>query len=521
MADLIHLSLQSGRPWPLGASCTGTGVNFAVWAPDATAVELCLFDDDGCVEQARLSLPACSEGVWHGFLPGGRPGIVYGLRAHGPWAPQQGHRFNPAKLLLDPWAHEVVGRYGRQAPGPVDDPQQAAALAAELALHVGSSPDDPNRPDPRDNAATALKARVPAPEHRRPRPRRPRVPPELTVLYEAHVRGMTNLNKDVPPQIRGTYAGLAHPSVIEYLKKLGITALELMPIHQFVNDSFLQEKGLSNYWGYNTIGFFAPHNAYSSSGQRGEQVNEFKSMVKAYHRAGMEVILDVVYNHTAEGNHLGPTFSLRGIDNAAYYRLTHDNPRFYMDYTGTGNTLNMMHPHVLQLIMEADVDGLIGAGRHERSSERATWRNGYRDRSLDTRVGTLNLKIPKLRAGSYFPGFLEPRKMVEKALVAVIQEAWIGGVSTRRVDELVQAMGMTGISKSSVSKLCKDIDERVNAFLKRPGEVVVSIGPAIDTQGLPPDEINRRAEAWVEGEMHRLFPHHYKHRHHPRETSAA
>lgn len=351
MADLIHLSLQSGRPWPLGASCTGTGVNFAVWAPDATAVELCLFDDDGCVEQARLSLPACSEGVWHGFLPGGRPGIVYGLRAHGPWAPQQGHRFNPAKLLLDPWAHEVVGRYGRQAPGPVDDPQQAAALAAELALHVGSSPDDPNRPDPRDNAATALKARVPAPEHRRPRPRRPRVPPELTVLYEAHVRGLTMAHPDVPPELRGSYAALAHPAMIAHYKALGVTTLSLLPLHFRADEAALQLRGLANHWGYSPIAWLAPEPRYASGRPGTTPGDELMDAIDTLHAEGLEVIIDVVFNHSAEVDRLGPTLSLRGLANAHYYHLGPHGA--YLNWTGCGNAVKLAEPRVVELVLGA------------------------------------------------------------------------------------------------------------------------------------------------------------------------
>ena len=347
MADLIHLSLQSGRPWPLGASCTGTGVNFAVWAPDATALELCLFDDDGCVEHARLRLPACSEGVWHGFLPGGRPGIVYGLRAHGPWAPQQGQRFNPAKLLLDPWAQDVVGRYGRQAPGLADDPQ----LVTELALHLGACPADPTRPDPHDNAATALKARVPAPEHRRPRPRRPRVPAELTVLYEAHVRGLTMAHPGIPPELRGSYAALAHPAMIAHYKALGVTTLSLLPLHFRADEAALQLRGLANHWGYSPIAWLAPEPRYASGRPGTTPGDELMDAIDALHAEGLEVIIDVVFNHSAEVDRLGPTLSLRGLANAHYYHLGPHGA--YLNWTGCGNAVKLAEPRVVELVLGA------------------------------------------------------------------------------------------------------------------------------------------------------------------------
>ncbi len=354
MTDTPHPPLQAGRPWPLGAASTGTGVNFAVWAPDATAIELCLFDDDGRIEQARLRLPVCTEGVWHGFLPGGRPGIVYGLRAHGPWAPRQGHRFNPAKLLLDPWAQDVVGRYGRQAPGPADDPQQAAELAAELALHLGSSPADPGRPDPHDNAAVALKARVPAPEHRRPRPRRPRVPADLTVLYEAHVRGLTMAHPGVPPELRGSYAALAHPAMIAHYKALGVTTLSLLPVHFRADEAALQRRGLANYWGYAPIAWLAPETRYASGRPGTTPGGELRDAIDTLHAEGIEVIIDVVFNHSAELDHTGPTLSLRGLANARYYHLgPHGEP---LDWTGCGNAINLAEPRVVELV--------IGALRH-------------------------------------------------------------------------------------------------------------------------------------------------------------
>ena len=276
--------------------------------------------------------------VWHNYLPGIQPGQRYGYRVYGPYDPAKGLRCNPNKLLLDPYAKAIEGN--------IDGDES-------LYSYWFKSPEDVTSMNTLDSAPHTMKSAVVNPYFDWGNDQQPNISYHDSVIYEAHVRGMTNLNLDVPPDIRGTYAGLAYPSVIEYLRKLGVTAIELMPIHQFVNDSFLQEKGLSNYWGYNTIGFFAPHNAYSSSGQRGEQVNEFKSMVKAYHRAGMEVILDVVYNHTAEGNNLGPTLRFKGIDNGAYYRLVDNDRRHYFDTTGTGNSLLMRSPHALQLITDS------------------------------------------------------------------------------------------------------------------------------------------------------------------------
>ena len=302
--------------YPLGASYDGAGVNFALFSQVAQKVELCLFDEED--NETRIEMTEQNSYVWHNYLPGIQPGQRYGYRVYGPYDPMQGLRCNPNKLLLDPYAKAIEGN--------IDGDES-------LYSYWFKSPDDVTSMNTLDSAPHTMKAAV--------------VNPYFDWGNDQH------LNMDVPPDIRGTYAGLAYPSVIEYLKKLGVTAIELMPIHQFVNDSFLQEKGLSNYWGYNTIGFFAPHNAYSSSGQRGEQVNEFKSMVKAYHRAGMEVILDVVYNHTAEGNNRGPTLSFKGIDNGAYYRLVDNDRRHYFDTTGTGNSLLMRSPHALQLITDS------------------------------------------------------------------------------------------------------------------------------------------------------------------------
>ena len=322
--------------YPLGASYDGAGVNFALFSQVAEKVELCLFDEED--HETRIEMTEQNSYVWHNYIPGLQPGQRYGYRVYGPYNPARGQRCNPSKLLLDPYAKAIEGNID-------DDPS--------LFSYDMSNPDDINAINTQDSAAHTMKSVVVNPYFDWGNDQHPNISYHDSVIYEAHVRGMTNLNQDVPPDIRGTYAGLAYPAVIDYLKKLGITAIELMPIHQFVNDSFLQQKGLSNYWGYNTIGFFAPHNAYSSVGERGQQVNEFKSMVKAYHRAGMEVILDVVYNHTAEGNHMGPTLSFKGIDNQAYYRLVDNDPYHYFDTTGTGNSLLMRSPHALQLITDS------------------------------------------------------------------------------------------------------------------------------------------------------------------------
>jgi len=322
--------------YPLGASYDGAGVNFALYSQVAQKVELCLFDEHDA--ETRIEMTEQNSYVWHNYIPGLQPGQRYGYRVYGPYDPMHGLRCNPNKLLLDPYAKAIEGN--------IDGDES-------LFSYWFKSPDDTSAMNDLDSAAHTMKSAVINPYFDWGNDQHPYISYHDSVIYEAHVRGMTNLNMDVPPDIRGTYAGLAYPSVIEYLKKLGVTAIELMPIHQFVNDSFLQEKGLSNYWGYNTIGFFAPHNAYSSSGERGEQVNEFKSMVKVYHHAGMEVILDVVYNHTAEGNHMGPTLSFKGIDNASYYRLVEGDQQHYFDTTGTGNSLLMRSPHALQLITDS------------------------------------------------------------------------------------------------------------------------------------------------------------------------
>lgn len=322
--------------YPFGAHYDGAGVNFAIYSQVAEKVELCLFDDQD--HETRIEMTEQNSYIWHNYLPGIQPGQRYGYRVYGPYDPNRGLRCNPNKLLLDPYAYAIEGN--------IDSDES-------LFSYWFKSPDDNSSMNTLDSADHTMKSVVVNPYFDWGADRHPNIPYHDSVIYEAHVRGMTNLNLDVPPDIRGTYAGLAYPTVIEYLKNLGITTIELMPIHQFVNDTFLQEKGLSNYWGYNTIGFFAPHNAYSSSGERGEQVNEFKSMVKAYHRAGMEVVLDVVYNHTAEGNDRGPTLSFKGIDNQAYYRLVDGDPQHYFDTTGTGNSLLMRSPRALQVITDS------------------------------------------------------------------------------------------------------------------------------------------------------------------------
>jgi len=310
------------------------------FSENATKVELCLFDGkNGNRQVAKIRMPEQTQQVWHAYLPDARPGQLYGYRVHGPYEPQAGHRFNPAKLLLDPYAKAIGGEVRW------DD--------ALFGYPVGPDPDADFSKDERDSAPYMPKCVVVDPAFDWEDDARPRIPWHKTIIYETHVKGLTARHPDLPEELRGKYAGLAHPSVINYLISLGINAVELMPVHEFIDDRHLIDRGLSNYWGYNSIGFFVPEARYSGGGVMGQQVAEFKNMVKALHREGIEVILDVVYNHTAEGNHLGPTLCFRGIDNAAYYRLVADDLRYYMDYTGTGNTLNMMHPRTLQLIMDS------------------------------------------------------------------------------------------------------------------------------------------------------------------------
>jgi glycogen operon protein len=323
-----------GQPYPRGATWDGEGVNFSVFSSHAEKVELCIFDQTGKHELQRIELRERTDEVWHSYLPEARPGLLYGYRVHGPYQPEKGHRFNPHKLLIEPYAKHLQG------PLVWSD--------AHFGYRLGHAKADLSF-DKRDSAAGTPKCRVVDPAFTWGDDRPPRVPWHDTVIYEAHVRGLTMKHPDVPRHLRGTYAGLGTAPVIEHLQRLGVTTLELMPVHAFVDDRTLLDKGLRNYWGYNTIGFFAPELRYSATGR----ISEFKTMVKALHSAGIEVILDVVYNHTAEGNQLGPTLSFRGIDNASYYRLSPQDPRYYMDFTGTGNTLNLQHPRVLQLLMDS------------------------------------------------------------------------------------------------------------------------------------------------------------------------
>ncbi len=327
------MEVWPGTPYPLGATFDGSGTNFAVFSEVAEQVELCLFDDDRV--ETRVALTEVDAFVWHCYLPAAQPGQRYGYRVHGTYDPEKGLRCNPNKLLLDPYAKATAG--------DIDWDQSL----------YGYDFGDPDSRNDDDSAAHMTMSVVINPFFDWEGDRRLDIPYNETLIYEAHVKGLTELHPDVPEDLRGTYAGLAHPSITEHLTRLGVTAIELMPVHQFVQDSTLLDKGLRNYWGYNTLGFLAPHADYASAGQVGHQVQEFKSMVRSMHEAGIEVILDVVYNHTAEGNHLGPTLSFRGLDNPAYYRLVEDDLRYYMDYTGTGNSLNVRHPHSLQLIMDS------------------------------------------------------------------------------------------------------------------------------------------------------------------------
>jgi isoamylase len=322
-----------GSAYPLGATFDGSGTNFALFSEAAEKVELCLFDDAGV--ETRVPLTEVDASVWHAYLPGAEAGQRYGYRVHGEYDPATGKRANPSKLLLDP--------YAKATSGEID--WHPSLFAYDF--------DDPDSRNDDDSAGHVMLGVVVNPFFDWAGDRAPHIPYTESVIYEAHVKGLTMTHPTVPENQRGTFAAVGHPAIIDHLVRLGVTAIELMPVHQFVNDSVLQEKGLSNYWGYNTIAFFAPHAAYSSMGDHGQQVQEFKAMVRSLHEAAIEVILDVVYNHTAEGNHLGPTLSFRGIDNQAYYRLVDDDPAFYVDYTGTGNSLNVRHPHSLQLIMDS------------------------------------------------------------------------------------------------------------------------------------------------------------------------
>ncbi|MBB5867886.1 glycogen operon protein [Allocatelliglobosispora scoriae] len=327
------MQIWPGRRYPLGATYDGTGTNFAVFSELAESVELCLFDDTGL--ERRITLPEVDAHVWHAYVPGVEPGQRYGYRVHGAYDPGQGKRCNPHKLLIDPYAKAIDG----------DVRWDPAVYDYDL--------DEPGRMSTADSAAFVPKSVVVNPYFDWGNDRPPQTPYHRSMIYEAHVKGLTQQHPGIPAELRGTYAGVAHPAMIDYLKSLGVTAIELMPVHHFVHDHRLADLGMANYWGYNTIGFFAPYHGYSAMGSRGQQAQEFRGMVKALHAAGIEVILDVVYNHTAEGNHLGPTLAFKGIDNPTYYRLDPDQPERYVDYTGTGNSLNVRSPHSLQLIMDS------------------------------------------------------------------------------------------------------------------------------------------------------------------------
>lgn len=330
----LRSTLREGLPFPLGATWDGLGVNFALFSANATRVELCIFDADGRTELERIELPEYTDEVWHGYLPAARPGTTYGYRVHGPYAPEAGHRFNHYKLLIDPYAKQLVG---------------AVKWGPELFGYTMESPDKDLSFDERDSAPSMPKCRVIDPAFTWGAARRSLISWEQTIVYEMHVRGFTMQHGRIPEDIRGTFAGLASAHVIGYLRSLGVTTVELLPVHAFVDDDYLLRKGLKNYWGYNSIGFFAPDPRYLGT----PFVNEFKEMVNQFHAAGMEVVLDVVYNHTAEGNELGPTLSLKGIDNASYYRLLPDDKRFYINDTGTGNTVDLSHPRVLQMVADS------------------------------------------------------------------------------------------------------------------------------------------------------------------------
>src|SRR5258708_3619521 len=334
MTKAAHARIWPGRPYPLGATWDGKGVNFAVFSANADRIELCLFDATGTREIDRVPLPEYTDEVWHGYLPDSTPGTLYGYRAYGPYDPRRGQRFNPHKLLLDPYAKALIGNVRHSD--------------AIFGYRVGSAREDLVF-DRRDSARVMPKCQVVDTSYAWSEDRRVATPAANSIIYELHVRGFTMQHPALPVPLRGTFAGLAAQPIVEYLKSLGVTTVELMPVHAFIDDRHFTTKGLRNYWGYNTIGFFAPEMRYLSTGV----VSEFKTMVARLHDAGIEVILDVVYNHTAEGNHLGPTLCFRGLDNRAYYRLVAEEPEFYYDTTGTGNSLNVSHPHTLQLIMDS------------------------------------------------------------------------------------------------------------------------------------------------------------------------
>ena len=329
-----------GNPFPLGATWDGRGTNFSLFSEHAEYVELCLFDGDA---EERIALHNHTAHNWHAYLPGVGPGQRYGYRAHGPYEPARGLRFNPFKLLIDPYAKAIEG--------PIDF--YAANVLPYVPDPEGVRDDVDLEFDDEDDAGAIPKCVVVDSRFDWEGDRPPQRPWSETVIYETHVKGFTQLRDDLPRELRGTYAGLASDEALGYLKELGVTAIELLPVHHIADESFLHDHGLTNYWGYSTIGYLAPHSPYAANREPGENLKEFKGMVKALHRAGLEVFLDVVYNHTAEGNHLGPMLSFKGVDNASYYRLVPDDPHFYMDFTGTGNTLNAQHPSVLRMIMDS------------------------------------------------------------------------------------------------------------------------------------------------------------------------
>src|SRR4029077_18440924 len=338
-AFMTPVSTFLGHSYPLGATWTGNGVNFALFSETAASVELCLFENiEATDEYVRIPIRECTDQVWHVFLPDARTGQLYGFRVSGPYEPERGLRFHSSKLLLDPYAKAIAGE---------------VSWADEMFGYVIGDKKEDLAQDFRDDAWGVPKSVVIDNAFDWQGDKKPGTPLHSSVIYETHVKGFSQLWSDVPEKLRGTYAALGSEAAIEYFKKLGVTAIELLPVHAHIDDKGLIDRGLTNYWGYNTIGFFAPHAQYASSGQMGEQVKEFKSMVRGLHTAGIELILDVVYNHTAEGNHLGPTLCFRGIDNVAYYRLRPDKPRFYLDFTGTGNTFNLLHPRTLQLVTDS------------------------------------------------------------------------------------------------------------------------------------------------------------------------
>lgn len=351
--DHHSYTIGSGRSYPLGATCDQYGTNFALFSANATKVELCLFDDSGIDEIARIELPEFTDDIWHGYVEGVVAGSKYGYRVHGPFEPHNGHRFNPYKLLLDPYAKKISGEFISS------DNHFSYNTSTNNSSDNKSLTIDPNSINQQNNAAYLPKCVVtPAlplcNSH-------PQIRRRDTIIYEMHVKGFTQLHPNVPIELKGTYAGLASKAVCDYLIDLGVTTIELLPVHQFINEAFVEQKNLTNYWGYNSIGFFLPHDQYNHSGE----LEEFKQMVESFHQAGIEVILDVVYNHTAEGNELGPTYSFKGIDNASYYRLQSNDKRYYTNYSGCGNTLNIQHPRVMQLVLDSlrywvDVMGIDG-----------------------------------------------------------------------------------------------------------------------------------------------------------------